>query len=287
MSIQSLIDQWLQYVQDNWASIIIKIFSSVAIFWVLYLITKFIIRKIKKKIEDDSLESTEYTVKVEELVGNIIFVSMMIVNVLIVFAFWWFDVALILWWVSIAVGFAMENTIKNLISGIFIMWNKKIKLWDFVEIHWAFNTRWTIEEVNVRNTVVRLLDQRRVLIPNWDLVETAIQTVKSEPLIKSEIIVRVPRYVNTEQVQSLLINIINSHPNVINKEYTSNIISGFDQQWIVVKTFYYFSPQMWKMTFVIESELRVAIWKTFKQYWIKAPYVHAVIDVENWYENKN
>gem|GEM_PF-6432545 len=49
-------------------------------------------------------------------------------------------------------------------------------------------------------------------------------------MIKSEIIVRVPRYVNTEQVQSLLINIINSHPNVINKEYTSNIISGFDQQ---------------------------------------------------------
>jgi len=276
--IQSFIDQGLQFIQDNWPRFIIKAFSAVAIFWWLQTIAKLIVKKIRARVEENSLESTEYTRKLSDMIGSIVYVLLMIISVFIIFAFRWLDIALIMWGFSIAIWFAMEWTIKNLISGVFIMSNKKVKLWDFVEILWKFNIRGTIEEVNVRNTIVKMVDKRRVLIPNWELVETAIQTLKSETLLRWELLVKVPRYVQVSQVEQILISSVNINESILNKEFTTTMISGFDKQWINFKIFFYFSPQMWKSAFVLWSELKVILWKNFKKYWIKAPYANVVLD---------
>lgn len=78
----------------------------------------------------------------------------------------------------------METTIGNMIAGIMIMTNEKIKIGDFMQFMGKINMRGTIEEINIRYTVIRTYDKKRTIIPNSILAKTPVQTYKSEPLLR-------------------------------------------------------------------------------------------------------
>jgi small-conductance mechanosensitive channel len=127
-----------------------------------------------------------------------------------------------------SIGFAMETTIGNMMAGIMLMSNEKIKLGDLVQFMGSLNIMGTIEEINVRYTVIRTFDKRRTIIPNSIVVSTPIKTLKSETLIRGDIKIRLPRYVDINQIKSLLIQILNTIDSVLHKEYTNIVVTGFD-----------------------------------------------------------
>jgi len=78
----------------------------------------------------------------------------------------------------------METTIGNMIAGIMIMTNQKIKIGDYMQFMGKINMRGIIEEINIRYTVIRTYDKKRTIIPNSILAKTPVQTYKSEPLLR-------------------------------------------------------------------------------------------------------
>ena len=78
----------------------------------------------------------------------------------------------------------MQSTVENLVSGIFILTNQKIRLGEFVQFMGPLNLMGTIEEINIRYTVIRGFDKRRVILPNSLVAKTPIRTMKSEPLLR-------------------------------------------------------------------------------------------------------
>ena len=93
----------------------------------------------------------------------------------------------------------------------------------------------TIEEINIRYTVIRTFDKRRTIIPNSVISSTPIKTLKSETLIRGDIQLRLPRHIDIDQVKSLLIQTLNSIDGVLHKEYTNIVVSGFDSGGIVMQ----------------------------------------------------
>lgn len=91
-----------------------------------------------------------------------------------------------------------------------IMTNQKVRLGDYVQFLGSLNMMGTIEEINIRYTVIRTFDKRRTIIPNATISSTPIKTLKSEPLIRGDLKIRLPRHIEVDQVKSLLIQIINS-----------------------------------------------------------------------------
>jgi small-conductance mechanosensitive channel len=185
-----------------------------------------------------------------------------------------------MWWISLGIWFAMETTIWNMVSWIMILTNKKVRLWDYVQMTWSLNISWTIDEINIRYTVVKTLDKRRVIVPNMILAATPIKTLKAEPLIRWEIDFILPRHVEINQIKTLLTDTINLEEKVLHKEYTTVFIKSFDSRWINFKWFFFFNPKWWKWNFVIWSELRTKIQTIFKKYWISIPYEHITITTE-------
>lgn len=190
-----------------------------------------------------------------------------------------FDTAIIMWWISISLWFAMETTIGNMIAGIMFLTNKKIKIGEFTQFLGGLNIMWTIEEINIRYSVIKLFDKRRVIVPNNIMAKTPIKTLKSEQLIRWEFKITVPRHVNIEQMQKVINTIINENKHVLRKDYTTTIITGFDFTGINMKTFFFVNPQK-KSKSVIVRELRIAIMQTFKKYGLKRPYPHITLTAE-------
>ena len=275
----NIISTSISYIQTNWSEIFSRLFWGIVAFIVIYFIIKYIVQRVKTKMEWDSLIPDAYAKKNSKLVGGIIFILLMIFNILATFEIIWFDVAIIMWWISLSIWFAMETTIGNLISWVFILTNKKIKLGDFVEFLWWLKLKGTIEEVNVRYTVIRSFDKRRIIIPNSIVAKTPIRTLKTEPILKWQLSLIVPRETSFELVKKIFNQEINNNKSILYPEYCSIIIENFDAHWMILKWFFFSNPAK-KMPVGLAREIKWWIFNELKKYGIKIPYKHITITTE-------
>ncbi|TNF87844.1 MAG: mechanosensitive ion channel, partial [Gammaproteobacteria bacterium] len=73
--------------------------------------------------------------------------------------------------IAIGVGFGAQNIINNFISGWILMWERPIRIGDFLEVS---DTRGRVEAINTRSTRIRRVDGVHLLIPNSQLLENTV-----------------------------------------------------------------------------------------------------------------
>lgn len=73
--------------------------------------------------------------------------------------------------IAIGVGFGAQNIINNFISGWILMWERPIRIGDFLEVGDAYGT---VESINTRSTLIRRTDGVHMLIPNSALLENTV-----------------------------------------------------------------------------------------------------------------
>jgi small-conductance mechanosensitive channel len=73
--------------------------------------------------------------------------------------------------VAIGFGFGAQNIINNFISGWILMWERPIKIGDFLELG---DVRGTVESINTRSTRIRRIDGVHLLVPNSYLLENTV-----------------------------------------------------------------------------------------------------------------
>lgn len=268
----------LVYIQENWFDITKKILISVVVFISIYILLNIIIKKIETKIQDHEIQYDKYTKRLSHLIGKIIYTVWLVFNILIVCEIMWIDVSLLMAGISLWIWFAMETMIGNIISGFFILTNKKFKIWDFVEILGNINTRGTIEEINLKHTIVRWIDQRRLVIPNSIMSTTTMKTLKSEDLIRWDLNISLPRHVNVDQVKQLITDTTNNYENTEHKEYTNTFIESFDANGYNFHTVYFIDPKKCS-AMIAGSAIRKELTKVFKKYGISNPYKHLVAEI--------
>lgn len=282
--IESILNNSIIYLKNNWVNLVLDTFLAIWIFIIGYILIQRVVNKIKKRIEENSLEEDIYIKKNSTLVGKLVFVLLMIFLILAVFQVIGFDTAIIMWWISLSLWFTMETTIRNMIAGIIILTNKKVKLGDFVELLGKLKILWTIDEINIRYTVIKTYERKRIIIPNSILANTPIKTYKSEPLVRGEIFFTVPRHVHIPQVKKILIESINTNTKILYKEYTNVRIENFNAKWIKIKGVFFTDPKE-KTSFVMARELRPVIAENLKKYGINIPYPHITLSTEEWYNS--
>ncbi|MGD1851736.1 MAG: mechanosensitive ion channel domain-containing protein [Cyanophyceae cyanobacterium] len=69
------------------------------------------------------------------------------------------------------IGFGLQDITKNLLSGLTVLLERKLKVGDFIEFD---DIAGYIEEISIRSTVIRTLEGGEVIIPNSQLAEERI-----------------------------------------------------------------------------------------------------------------
>ncbi|MEM9449888.1 MAG: mechanosensitive ion channel domain-containing protein [Cyanobacteria bacterium P01_E01_bin.6] len=81
------------------------------------------------------------------------------------------SVAVIIGGLGVGIGFGLQDITKNLLSGLTILVEQKLRVGDFVEFD---DIEGYIEEISIRSTVIRTLAGGEVMIPNAQLAEERI-----------------------------------------------------------------------------------------------------------------
>lgn len=111
--------------------------------------------------------------------------------------------------VGIAVGFAAQTTMANLVSGIIIAFAQPIRLGDNVKVDGEFGM---VESIGLFYTNIRTWDNRRLVIPNKLLSDQTIRNYTLvDPRKPAVVILRLDYGADVEAVRALLLDEARSH----------------------------------------------------------------------------
>jgi potassium efflux system protein len=162
------------------------------------------------------------------LLANLGYYTIIIISFLIALKIVGLDLssfAMIAGALSVGIGFGLQNIVSNFVSGIIMMFEKTIKVGDYIEID--ANTRGVIVDISMRSTVIRTNDNIDLIIPNQSFV---VNQVINWTLGDNKVRFRVPFGVaygtDIEEVEKVILNALkNSNlPYLKGKEYEPLVI---------------------------------------------------------------
>ena len=111
---------------------------------------------------------------------------------------------------GVALGFAAQTTMANLVSGIIIAFAQPIRLGDNVKIDDEYGT---VESISLFYTYIRTWDNRRLIIPNKLLSDKSIRNYTLvDPRMPALVLLRVDHDADLEAVRALLLKEAREHP---------------------------------------------------------------------------
>lgn len=191
--------------------------------------------------------------------------------------------------IALAISFASQQALSNIVSGLFIVIFKPFRIKDRVSIK-ASDLHGVIEDITLRHTVIRDYENRRIIVPNSVISnEIIINSDYSDGKICKQIILGISYDSSIKKARNIIQEEAINHPLTIDNRTNQakneeepivvvRVISLGDSS-INLKAFIWVNNQ--KDSVVLSSDLLESIKNRFDKEGISIPYPHRSIIVEN------
>ena len=111
--------------------------------------------------------------------------------------------------IGLAVGFASQSIIGNLISGLFLMGERPVKIGDHVQIgeHRGF-----VEDIQIISTTIRTLDGLYLRVPNEEVFTSAITNYSNNQVRRLDLDIGIRYSDDAEKAIEVIKEVIEEHP---------------------------------------------------------------------------
>ncbi len=166
--------------------------------------------------------------------------------------------------IAIGVGFGAQNIINNFISGWILMWERPIRIGDFLEVG---NAKGVVETINTRSTRIRRNDGVHMLIPNSQLLEN---TVTNWTLIdgnaRSSVSVGVAYGSDVILVKKLIQQVLDDHDAILVNPKSSVLFDDFADSSLVFNAIFWVCAESETMLRKVRSDIRFSIYAVFEEH---------------------
>lgn len=258
---------FLQTVYDNpYVHGFVSLMFALALSFWLIILSKILAIFVKNRIAKNFVVKDGVAPKkMAVLVGDLIFYVMSFLSIYIAFTLAGIDIKLLMSWITIWVGFAFRQTLSNMISGIMIFSTSEYKIWNIVQLRLEWDVFGIIEEINMKNILIRTFDMRRVIIPNSTFLKKAVKTYSAEEFLRIEADVVVDVNLDIPLVIQETIKTVNAFPFILNKEYTQVLLESFDDKKAKLTVQMFFNPNSWYSSEYIKSLVQIQLLGLYKK----------------------
>lgn len=163
--------------------------------------------------------------------------------------------------IAIGVGFGAQNIINNFISGWILMWERPIRIGDFLEVGDATGT---VESINTRSTRIRRTDGVHMLIPNSSLLEnTVVNWTLIDNLTRTLVRVGVAYGSPVKKVAELIMQATEEQEAVLKEPLPTVIFEDFADSALIFDVFFWVNATAERNLRVIRSDIRFRIVELF------------------------
>ena len=168
---------------------------------------------------------------------------------------------------GLTLGFAAQDALSNIISGIFIFWDKPFVIGDLIEVNGHYGR---VDEITMRSTRLITVDGKMLSIPNTEILNSTVASYTNFPNLRIDIEFTVASNENLRKIRDVLFQVVENNNDyllppspkvVLNKMNDYNIELIF-QVWIKNE----------KNHIDIRNDLREEVFNTLTQNDIEMPY---------------
>jgi small-conductance mechanosensitive channel len=176
--------------------------------------------------------------------------------------------------VGIAVGFASQTSVSNIISGLFLISEKPFAIGDVIKIG---STTGIIQSIDLLSVKIRTFDNTFVRIPNEKILSSEVTNITRFPIRRMDITFQVSYEENLDRVREVLGDIARANPWCLDEPAPVVVLSDFKDSGIDVLFGLWFA----KADFLdLKNSIMQDILARFRAEGISIPYPHRELIVK-------
>ena len=195
----------------------------------------------------------------------------MIIGAVIAFQFIGIDLtglAIILGFLSVGIGFGLQNITSNFVAGLILLLERPIKVGDRVMVG---SQEGDVVEIKMRSTTIRTLNNVAVIVPNSEFVSSKLENWSyGDQKVRLDVDVGVSYESDLETVIRSLMEVAAEHPEVLKNPAPDVLHRGFgDSAWNMRLRIWLEHPRRHPE---VQSDINCAIVRKFQQNGVEIPF---------------
>lgn len=177
------------------------------------------------------------------------------------------------------IGFASQQAISNVVSGLFIVISKPFKVGDRVDIGTSYEGY--VEDITLRHTVIRNFENRKIIIPNSIInAEYIINSSVDKDMICRHVEFNISYKANIDQAINIIREEAENHPETQDHRSPEEIAAGLPKVGVRVVELgeYYVKLRAWVWaidspgSFHIYTDMRKSVKERFEREGVELPF---------------
>lgn len=175
---------------------------------------------------------------------------------------------------GIAIGFASQTSVSNIISGLFMIGEQPFAVGDVIEVG---GNRGTVMSIDLLSIKLNTFNNRLIRIPNENLIKTDVVNITRYPIRRIDISLSVHYDSDLRKVLEKLISIAKSSDDILLNPEPLARIEQFGESGIEI----FFGAWVQREKYVdTKNELMLTIKEEFNKEGIVIPYPHRTLLIE-------
>lgn len=201
IDVEAMVNRWVVFLPDLGQALLVLL-----AFWAAY-------RLIRRPLRAALGRTSMAPALVKLLVDNIFKYTVMLLAVVMAASQLGFNVATALAGlgvVGIAVGFAAQDSLSNVISGFLIFWDKPFVVGDWITVEDEYGK---VSEITLRSTRIRTPRNTFVVIPNKNIIDTVLINHSKHGALRVEAAVGIAYKESIPEAREVLLAAVADVPN--------------------------------------------------------------------------
>jgi len=171
---------------------------------------------------------------------------------------------------AIGLGFGMQTLIKNFISGIIVLAERKVRVGDVLDIDGIIGT---VMEINTRSSIIRSGDDVETMIPNSMFLESRVTNrTLSSARMRRNLRVGVAYGSSPQQVIEVLTECAARHGLICKEPTPFVVLDDFGDSALIFQLYFWLELKGKTNPMIVTSDLRLMLEKRFLELAIQLPF---------------
>lgn len=172
---------------------------------------------------------------------------------------------------GVAIGFASQTSLSNIISGLFLVWEKPFLIGDAIKVNDTVGSVYSIDLLSIK---LRTFDNRFVRIPHEALIKNEVTTITRFPIRRHDIQIGVAYKEDVKRVIQVLREVANKNPYCLDEPEPVIIFTDFGDSSLNFLFGVWFAKENF---LVLRNSLMAEIKERFDAEGIEIPFPHRTL----------
>lgn len=214
-------DEAIDMLTTNGVDLGINILTALVIFYVGRWFISIAMRGLRKVLQKQEIDKT-----LESFVCNLVRTVLLVFVVVAAISALGIQTTsfiAVLGAAGLAVGLALQGSLSNFASGVLIVLFRPYKVGDFVE---AAGISGTVEEVQILTTVLRTGDNKRVIVPNSQIMDSIITNYSANDTRRIDMVIGVSYSDDLDMVRQTLEDLVAAEARILDEPACTIAVSA-------------------------------------------------------------